>query len=241
MSVSFKSAAATVTAAALLVIGIDFTTYAATGDSLIVGRKNTTQRPTQLVRRNDGPALWLKSVGDARPSLRVSSSARVPGLNADRVDGLHAESLSSDAVTYVVGSRGQVVAGAGAWPLDIAPGAYQVTFKVVAAPAETPGQVGGMICGVVDLDTLGPDTDVYTADSGNVVDGGTGIPIAMSGAEAIRVSAGENPGIYCGSNSSEYTLFAASVSFTTITSRAVKSAPSTPLSPRVRGEIELTD
>jgi hypothetical protein len=242
MSVSFKSVAATLTAAALLVIGVDCTTYAATGDSLILGKQNTTRQPTQLVRRTAGPALIMQSPGNARPSLRVSSTARVPRLNADRLDGLHASRLSTDAVTYVIGRRGQVVPGAGTWSLDIAPGQYQVTFKVLANPGETPDQVGGMICGVVDLDTLGPDTQVYTAASGNTMDGGTGNPIAMSGAEAVRVSAGANPGVYCGSNSSEFTLFAASASFTTITSRTVKNAASTPLPFRTkRGRIALTD
>lgn len=242
MSVSFKSVAATLTAAALLVIGIDYTTYAATGDSLILGQKNSTHKATQLVRRAAGPALILKSRGSARPSLRVSSTARVPRLNADRLDGLDASRLSSDAVTYVIGRQGQVVPGAGTWSLDIAPGQYQVTFKVLATPAETPGQVGGMLCGVVDLDTLGPNTQVYTAASGNVMDGGTGNPIAMSGAEAIRVSVAANPGVYCGSNSSEFTLFAASASFTKITTRRVKQAASTPLPFRTsRGRIALAD
>ena len=242
MSVSLKSVAVTLTAAALLVVGVDYTTYAATGDSLILGRKNTTHKPTQLVRRSAGPALTLKSTGNARPSLRVSSTARVPRLNADRLDGLHASRLSSDAVTYVIGRRGQVVPGAGTWSLNIAPGQYQVTFKVLATPGESPGLVGGMICGVVDLDTLGPNTQVYTAASGNAMDGGTGNPIAMSGAEAIRVSAGANPGVYCGSNSSEFTLFTASASFTKITTRRVKQAASTPLPFRTnRGRIARVD
>ena len=242
MSVSFKSVAATMTAAALLVIGVDYTTYAATGDSLILGKKNTSFKHTQIVRRAAGPALTLSSRGKARPSLQVSSTARVPRLNADLLDGLHASRLSSDAVTYVIGRRDQVVPGAGTWSLDIAPGQYQVTFKVLANPTETPDQVGGMICGVVDLDTLGPNTQVYTAASGNTMEGGTGNPIAMSGAEAIRVSAGANPGVYCGSNSSEFTLFAASASFTKITTRRVKQAASTPLPFRTnRQRIALID
>lgn len=242
MSVSFKSVAATLTAAALLVVGVDYTTYAATGDSLILGKTNTTQKPTQLVRRAAGPALFLKSSGNAKPSLRVSSTARVPRLNADRLDGLDSSRLSSDAVTYVVGQRGQVVAGVGTWSLDIAPGRYQVTFKVLASPEEAPDQVAGMLCGVVDLDSLGPNTRVYTADSGNAMDGGMGSPVAMSGAEAIRIRPGANPGVYCGSNSSEFTLFAASASFTTITSRRVKNAVPTPPPFRAnRGGIALTD
>jgi len=238
MPVSIKGAVATVTAAALLIICLDYTTYAATGDSLILGRKNTTAKPTQLVRRTDGPALSLKSAGNARPSLRVSSWARVPRLNADRVDGLHASRLSSRAVTYVIGRRGEVVPGARTWSLDIAPGQYQLTFKVLASPAETPDQVGGMICGVVDLDTLGPNTQVYTAASGNAMEGGMGNPIAMSGAEVVRVTANANPGVYCGSNSNEFTLFAASASFTTITSRSIRRAVSAPLPFRTqRGRI----
>jgi hypothetical protein len=92
-----------------------------------------------------------------------------------------------------------------------------------------------MICGVVDLDTLGPETRVYTAASSNVMAGDTGSPVAMSGAEMVSITRTANPGLYCGSNTDTYTLFSASVSMTRITSRAVKAATPAPLSFRARG------
>jgi len=224
MSGSYKSVVATLSAAVLIVIGIEFATFAATGDGFILGRANTSATATKLIKRAPGPALVLKSRGDGRPSLLVSSDARVRSLNADLLDGRHARTLASKAVTYRVGRRGDVVPGVGAWSVNPRPGRYHVTFSVVAAPDSSPDQTGGMICGVVDLDTLGPRTRVYAADSGTVIDGDTGIPIAMSGAEMVRIGRTANPGLYCGSNSSAYTLLAASVSLTSISSRTVKTA-----------------
>jgi hypothetical protein len=117
MSVPYKSVLTTLTAAALIVVGLDYVSFAATGNSFILGRNNTTDATTRLVKRGPGPALVLKSRGNSEPSLRVTSRARVGNLNADLVDGLHASNLASRAVTYRVGRPGDVVTGAGAWSL----------------------------------------------------------------------------------------------------------------------------
>lgn len=104
-----------------------------------------------------------------------------------------------------------------------------MTFKVLATPDTSPDLVSGMICGVVDLDSIGgPGGNVYTADSGNVLDGDTGTPIAMSGAEMVRIKPTDNPGVYCGSNGPDYTLFAGSVSLTPINASKVRRATPAP-------------
>ncbi len=225
MKCSLKGAVATVSAAALLVVGVDYATFAATGDSLILGQRNSTGSTTLLTTRGPGPALVLESAGQRNPSLAVSSSAKVRRLNADRVDGWHGKRLASRATSFRIGSPGQIVNQIGLWSLDVPPGLYQASFSFLALPDDTSGVVPGMICGLVDIDTLGPETLVYTADSTTLIEGDIGAPLAMSGSETVRVADGANVGLYCGANTATYAIFRGSASFTTISQRTVKVAP----------------
>lgn len=196
MTFSCKSAAVTLTAAALLVVGVDFATFAATGDSLILGRINHEPRATTLERSGPGPALRLTSRGNKHPSLVVSSLARVRRLNADMVDGRSASTLSSNAVSFKAGSRGDVYPGQAMWELPVPPGIYQASFNALVIPnPQTPGSTVDVICGLIDLDTIGPRTRVYTADSA-AFSGGS-FPAVMSGAETVRVRASANPALVC--------------------------------------------
>ena len=77
--------------------------YAATGGVFVLGESNRADRRTSL--GGDVPRALLRltnessadratalrlRVADGQPPLRVNSSARVPRLNADRLDGRHA-------------------------------------------------------------------------------------------------------------------------------------------------------
>jgi len=222
---------ATLSAAALLVVGFDYTTYAVTGSSLMLGRTNHADGLTTVSRTGGGPALSLRSAGRGAPSLRVSSSARVPRLNADLLDGMHAAALSTRVTSYRAGRRGDVVAGgAGLWRVNAAPGAYQVSFKAFVIPdAVAPGTTIDVICGVADLNTIGPNTRVYTADTATY---SNQFPTLMSGAETVRVREGTDPGIVCvTSDNSDFTLFKPiTASFTPVNHRTRRDA--TPVTPQ---------
>lgn len=228
MRVMLPTVVATVSAAALLVVGLDYTTYAVTGDSLLLGRTNQAGSRTTIVRHGGGAALSLESSGQQRPSLRVSSSARVPRLNADLLDGRHAADLATHAVTYRAGKRGDVVAGIGLWSLDVVPGLYHVSFKAFVLPdAVAPGSSVDVICGVADLKTIGPNTTVYTADSAIYTNG---FPTLMSGADTVRITSNAAPGLVCTtSTNTNFTLFKAiTASFTRVDSRTVRTATPVP-------------
>ena len=90
---ALKRPLALVLSAALLVVGFDVVTYAATGDSLILGKSNVTNKATKLKRTTGGPVLDLKAKKNS-PPLRVNSSVRVDNLNADMVDGLSSAELA---------------------------------------------------------------------------------------------------------------------------------------------------
>ncbi len=230
MRVTRSTAVATLSAAALLVVGLDYTTYAVTGSSLLLGRTNHADSPTTIVRHGTGVALSLKSSGHGFPSLRVSSSARVPRLNSDLLDGHSASDLATRAVSYRAGKRGDVVNGAGFWRVHVAPGVYAVSFKAFVVPdAVPPGGSVDVICGVADLNTIGPNTTVYTADSATY---SNSFPTLMSGADTVRIAKKADPGIVCTtSTNTDFTLFKAiTASFTHVNTRTVITA--TPVSPQ---------
>jgi hypothetical protein len=230
MRASRSQVVATVSAAALLVVGFDYTTYAVTGDSLLLGERNHADSMTTLARSGHGVALSLKTSGRQTPSLRVSSSARVSRLNADLLDGRHAAELATRAVSYRAGNRGDVVAGVGFWSVDVSPGVYQVSFKAFLIPdAVAPGATVDVICGVADLNTIGPNTTVYTADSATY---SNQFPTLMSGADTVRVRKGAAPGIVCTTaDGSSFTLFKpVKASFTKVNHRSVRTATPVPAS-----------
>lgn len=224
MRITRSHVAATVGATALLVVGIDYTTYAVSGSSLLLGHDNTAGHVTTLTRHGPGAALSLKTTGQQSPSLKVSSAARVPHLNADTVDGMHASALTTRAVSYRAGARGDTIPGAGFWSVNVKPGPYLVSFKAFLIPdAVDPGSTVDVICGVADLNTIGPNTRVYTADSASY---SNQFPVLMSGADVVRIRNDANPGIVCTSSTgADLTLFkSVTASFTRVNHRGVEDA-----------------
>jgi hypothetical protein len=227
MRFHLSTSVAMVSAAALLVVGLDYTTYAVTGDSLLLGRINHAGSTTTIVRHGSGVALSLQS-RHGSPSLRVSSSARVRRLNADLLDGRSASELAIHAESYRAGKRGDVVAGAGFWRVNVSPGVYLVSFKAFAVPdAVAAGTSVDVICGVADLNTIGPNTRVYTANSATY---SNGFPTLMSGADTVRIRSDADPGIVCTtSTNTNFTLFKAiTASFTHVNSRTIHTAQPAP-------------
>jgi hypothetical protein len=82
------------------------TTYAATGGKFILGRSNTAGTYSTLTNTG-GTALVLKSKAGT-PSLRVSDGAKVPGLNADVVDGVNSDQLARVVKAGTATATGEV-------------------------------------------------------------------------------------------------------------------------------------
>ncbi len=238
MRISLKGAVATVAAAAMIVIGVDYVTFAASGDSLILGRFNAAAKATTLTRHGPGPVLRLNSAGPNSPALAVDSDAKVRHLNADAVDGRHASSLVSHAVTFKAGARGDVFHGTAFWDLAVPPGVYQASFRALVTPAAgTASAPVDVICGIADLNTVGQSTHAYTADSASY---NGQVPAIMSGAETIRIRSANRPGLACfTSTNTDFKLFKPlSASFTKINSRSVQTA--SPARLRDAGQLRMS-
>lgn len=122
-----RTALAVVGAAALLVAGADAVSYAATGDSLLLGKANKTTRTTTVQNTGSGPALTLRTRKNA-PPLAVSSTKLVKKLNADSLDGLSAEAVAPLVSRGTIMAPGQTFAAAGLRSFTMPAGTYRVTL-----------------------------------------------------------------------------------------------------------------
>lgn len=123
---ALKRPLALVLSAALLVVGFDVATYAATGDSLIIGKSNTAGKATKLKRTTGGPVLQLKAKKNS-PPLAVNSKVRVTNLNADMVDGLSSGDLATSTVTMNLGLAAPN--NDPMWNLSLPDGTYLVDWQ----------------------------------------------------------------------------------------------------------------
>lgn len=239
MRIRVIPAVATLATAALLVVGVDYATFAANGSSLVLGRINHERTRTVLVKHDAGPALRLVTRGNRQPSLAVSSRARVPRLNADRLDGHHASALATRTVTFRAGRAGADYDGVAVWRLAVRPGLYAASFRVGLQPAEPDQPAFEVICGLADFNTIGETTTVYTAETGT--NSGVGAPTLMSGAETVRITAAADPVAVCTrpTDGGSFTFFAPlTTSWTRINQRTVRTAP--PVAVDMRSQRLLT-
>lgn len=77
-----------------VVVSLDYMSYAATGDSFLVGMSNSASTTTSLSRTTDGPVLTLNSKA-GQPPLTVNRPIKATNLNADMIDGLDSSRLAT--------------------------------------------------------------------------------------------------------------------------------------------------
>ena len=92
----------------VLVVGTDAVTYAATGQSLILGKANKAGATTKVNNTGRGPVLDLVG-GKLYPPLKVNSSRLVSNLNADKLDGKHAADLAPVTKVFSNGTFGSAL------------------------------------------------------------------------------------------------------------------------------------
>jgi hypothetical protein len=119
-------------AAAALVTSLALSADASGGDWLRLGGHNDASSTTTVDNNGRGPALRL-ATRPASPPLAVTSPRRVGRLNADMVDGMHAEQLRTRAYVYRIGGDDDE----GPWVIKSFPGLpsgyYVATYRVVAS------------------------------------------------------------------------------------------------------------
>jgi hypothetical protein len=149
---------AVVGVAALLVVGFDAVTYAATGSSLLLGRVNKAGTVTTVANTGNGAALALVTRSPAYPPFTTNAKGLVPNLfagraaTADRLGGLTIAQVRAGAIppasaTHLVGQPGEPLFGSwtfGPW------GGYGSGYSPVSFRKDQLGvvHVGGLGCPV---------------------------------------------------------------------------------------------
>jgi hypothetical protein len=93
MNRSFERILAVAGASAVLVVGIDAVSYAATGKALILGHTNTANRTTTVRNTGNGAALSLITKKSTFAPFTTNATGQVPNLNASKVDGVTANQI----------------------------------------------------------------------------------------------------------------------------------------------------
>jgi hypothetical protein len=117
-------------------LGADTVAFAATGHSLVAGKLNSSGETTVVKNTGKGPALVLKSKGRS-PSLGVSSERLVRRLNADRLDGRHAEDLAPLTHQLTIMQPGETLTDARFFNVSLPAGDYLITFNGVFSGSGT--------------------------------------------------------------------------------------------------------
>jgi hypothetical protein len=90
----FERPFAVLGAAAVLVVGIESVSVAATGSTFILGRSNTASSTTVLTTTKAGsPALSLRTKSKTTAPFTTNARGKVVNLNSDKVDGLDASAI----------------------------------------------------------------------------------------------------------------------------------------------------
>jgi len=177
---------AVVLGAVILLLGYDIVSYAATGDSMILGKGNKTNKVTKVKRTTPGPVLDLRSKPGS-PPLKVTSDAKVANLHADKVDGFDGEALQTTARTFHV--RLNHVTAFFEAPLPLPNGTYLVNWSGNVSIDGTSGQA---LCTVMDgLGTYVASTKLELA---------AGFIRGMSGSGVIEVTSPGQWKFFCNSD-----------------------------------------
>jgi hypothetical protein len=88
-----KSVLTTIFVALMLVVGIDYVSFAATGGHAILGKINKAGKTTTFQRTKAGPPVTLTAKTSSTAPLATNGRGKVANLNADILDGLDSSKL----------------------------------------------------------------------------------------------------------------------------------------------------
>jgi hypothetical protein len=201
MHISWKGALATVAAAGMVVVGVDYATFAANGDSLILGHLNAANGTTVLTKHGPGPALKLNSGGPGSPALAVDSKAKVAKLNADMVDGKHAKALlqvKNIGRVYTTGAAGGTAQVTFDVP-NVPKGIYLATYTANFFPQGTPAAPVTFSCFLLRDGALVSQSTTSTTYA-------SGFYAGVNGSTVVKVVPGTNIDAGCGLTSGAWTF-----------------------------------
>ena len=163
---TWRKVAAVLAGCALVAVGTDAVTYAATGDSLILGKINKSGGTTTVTNTGRGPVLSLNG-GKLYPPLKVNSKKKVANFNADLLDGKDSKALEPGITRLWMGAEDLNTADPHLFTTTLPAGWYQFTLAGILN-SET--STDSFVCFMGDIDLLLAENyaqGYYTYDQGD--------------------------------------------------------------------------
>lgn len=165
-----KSALTALGIGLVLVMGLDYISYAATGQAVLLGKINKAGALTTIQNTGTGPAAAFKVKNTTGAPISVNGTGKVSKLNADLLDGQSASDLAPLAYGYV-SAAGTLQGGRGvtASSFDGVSGSYWVTITDTSYVADRFATVVTSACNAVTARTSSHNDDlaVFLRDSTN--------------------------------------------------------------------------
>lgn len=175
-----KSAVSAAAIALMLVVSVDYLAFAATGQSLILGKSNSADKVTSITRTTAGPAVQLNVKNGRGAPIKVNSKGRIGNLNADYVDGKHATDLGVRTTVY-------------SYNVEVASGSG-ITFSLPSVPAGSylatmDGWIYGPTASSLICYLRAPGSDDRLQQWFPSVPGNTYFPVSTSGVVTVPTTA----------------------------------------------------
>lgn len=195
-----KSALLTLGVALMLVVGIDYVSYAATGGHAILGKINKAGATTTFKRTHSGPAVTLTTTASGAAPLATNARGKVVNLNADLLDGRDSTSFATRQTMRVLEFTAGTALTEHVFHLGTLPaGRYLATYSVLMEgtfPVLSTPTNGGC-----HLDqSLGTAPEVHHLSlfsSSTSVDDDGGQDLALSGSGYVTTTLGNNLVLRC--------------------------------------------
>lgn len=166
MNRSVERILAVVGASAVLVVGVDAVSYAATGSGVLLGHSNTAKKTTTIKNSGSGSVLNLVTKKSSSAPFTTNAKGQVANLNASDLDGQTASQIQSQAVTQAVGqAAGQIHAH---WALVSRFGVVSDSSGGVSVTTPSTGIYCIAVAGVSALTTVATVTPDFAADDTDV-------------------------------------------------------------------------
>ncbi len=136
-----KTALTVIGAVTVLVLAGNTIVLAATGQSLLLGKSNTSGTITALTRTSQGTALKLQTAKAFNAPLAVNGTGKVANLNADKVDGLDSSQMVNQS--YVWTKAVTVPDSTVAFTIPIPKGTWVVGYSIYMSGGDAAGGSSG--------------------------------------------------------------------------------------------------
>lgn len=150
----FKSVLSALGIACALVLAIDYVSFAATGQGVILGKVNKANKVTTIQRTNNGPAASFVTKAN-QPPFAVTRNTKVARLNADLLDGKDSTAFAANNPTKIYRFTADTPATSHTFNIPIpAAGTYLLTYSVPMTLAQSGTQPEWASCEVGQSDSV---------------------------------------------------------------------------------------